>query len=101
LQSGTTRSTNGERFADEAGVALVEAVTVNNTLRMLNLSGKLYGSRNERNTDSLGAQSYKAFTGMLCVNASLALELPPPDTAVRDERLREIHCTKRDQLQMG
>jgi hypothetical protein len=57
-------------FADEACVALAEAATVCNTLRILNLSGKLYGSHNERNGDLLGGQSYEAFTAMLRVNTS-------------------------------
>jgi hypothetical protein len=65
-------------FTDEAGVALAEAVTVNNTLRMFTLSEV-----------TLGAQVYEAFSSMLRVNTSLVLKLPPYETAGADERLRE------------
>jgi hypothetical protein len=78
-------------FTDEAGVALAEALTVNKTLRMLDLSGTVPGGSrtNVRNPVSLGTQSYEAFSAMLLVNTSLVLELPPLDIAVRDERLFE------------
>jgi hypothetical protein len=69
-------------FADEAGVALAEALTVNTTLRRCNVSDARFGT-----------QSYMAFAAMLRVNTNLILELPrfipaPPFiAAVFDVRL--------------
>jgi hypothetical protein len=67
-------------FTDEAGLALAEALTVNTTLRQVNLSATTHQA-------TLGAQSYEAFAVMLRVNANLTLELPRFDPAVRDERI--------------
>jgi hypothetical protein len=76
-------------FTDEAGVTLAEALTINNTLRMLSFSTTVGNSRNVHNEAKLGAQSYDAFAAMLRVNNSLVLVLPPFDDAVGDERLFE------------
>jgi hypothetical protein len=62
--------------ADEAGVALAEALTVNKTLRILTLSEA-----------TLGAQAYDAFSAMLRVNTNLVLRLPPVEITGADERL--------------
>jgi hypothetical protein len=67
-------------FSDEAGVALVEALTVNTTLRKIDLS---YCKA------TLGAQVYVALSAMLRVNTSLVLKLPPFKSADADERLCE------------
>jgi Ran GTPase-activating protein (RanGAP) involved in mRNA processing and transport len=65
---------------NEAGVALAEALTVNKTLRKITL----YLSRRQvQGADAL----YDAFSAMLRVNTSLALDLFPFDDAVGDERL--------------
>jgi hypothetical protein len=77
-------------FADEAGVALAEALTVNTTLRKIDLSTSVhYTGRDASTNATLGAQSYEAFSAMLRVNTSLVLRLPPLETAGADERLRE------------
>jgi hypothetical protein len=58
-------------FADEAGVALAEALTVNTTLCKITLSAtSVY----------LGTQAYEAFSAMLRVNTSLNLVLPAFNT---------------------
>jgi hypothetical protein len=76
----------GNGCTDEAGVALAKALTVNKTLRMISLSGTVYG-----------AESYEAFAAMLRVNTSLVLVLPPlDDTGDADERL----CQSRDQMRI-
>jgi hypothetical protein len=62
--------------ADEAGVALAEALTVNNTLRTLNLCQA-----------TLGAQAYIAFSAMLRVHTNLVLKLTPLDDTIGDQRL--------------
>jgi hypothetical protein len=67
-------------FTDEAGVALAEALTINNSLRKIDL-------RHCKAT--LGAQAYEAFSAMLRINTSLVLKLPPDDPAGADERLRD------------
>jgi hypothetical protein len=72
-------------FTDEAGVALAEALMVNNTLIMITLSDNC----TLPNTAALGAQAYVAFSAMLRVNTSLVLKIPLLDTGVRDKRLRE------------
>jgi hypothetical protein len=69
-------------FTDEAGVALAEALTVNNTLRMIYL---YHFTR--PNKDSFGTHAYEAFSAMLRVNTSIVLKLPPYDDAVGDEGL--------------
>jgi hypothetical protein len=54
--------------ADEVGVALAEALTVNESLRILTLSEA-----------TLGSQAYDAFSAMMRVNTSIVLKLPPFD----------------------
>jgi hypothetical protein len=71
-------------FKDEAGVVLAEALTVNQTLRKIELD--TYGPHNRA---TLGAPAYAAFSAMLRVNTSLVLKLPPFETAGMDEWLRE------------
>jgi hypothetical protein len=88
-------------FTDEAGVALAEALTVNKSLLMLNLSGPVDGSHNARNKATLGAQSYEAFAAMLRVNTSLVLELPPLDDDVDDERLLKSYYQMRIEQQLN
>jgi hypothetical protein len=63
---------------DEAGVALAEALTVNKTLRTFTLSKA-----------TVGVQACDAFSAMLRVNTSVALNLPPFEPAGADERLHE------------
>jgi hypothetical protein len=70
----------GMGVSDEAGVALAEALTVNKTLRTIDL----------RHCEAtLGAQVYEAFSAMLRINTSLVLKLHPDDPAGADERLRD------------
>jgi hypothetical protein len=65
-------------FTDEAGVALAEALTVNKTLREIQLCAyDVFTGTPLPNPDSLGAQAYETFSAMLRVNTSLVLELPP------------------------
>jgi hypothetical protein len=61
-------------------VALAEALTVNRTLRKIDL---------RHCQATLGAQAYDAFSAMLRVNTSLALKLPPDEPAGANERLRD------------
>jgi predicted metal-dependent HD superfamily phosphohydrolase len=73
-------------ITDEAGVVLAEALTVNTTLRKVNL----YLRRSWQSQDAvmLSAPAYNAFSAMLRVNTYLALELHPLiDDAVGDHRL--------------
>jgi hypothetical protein len=75
LKHLTLEMENG--YNDEAGVALAEALTVNQTLREIILS--VIPSRGDHyvyNKASLGDQSYKAFSAMLRVNTNLLLDLP-------------------------
>jgi hypothetical protein len=78
----------GNGFTDEAGVALAEALTVNKTLRKIDLSALVYDS-NMHNKATLGASAYEAFSAMLRINTSLDLKLPPFGSAGADERLLE------------
>jgi hypothetical protein len=95
LEHLTLRMENG--YTDEAGVALAVALTVNKTLRKIDLFTNAYDSGLAmRNADSLGVQSYEAFSAMLRVNTCLVLEVPPFETAGADERL----CQSRDQLRI-
>jgi hypothetical protein len=64
-------------YTDEAGVALAEALTVNNTLLKINLAANAFVSRQVHTQATLGVQAYDAFSAMLRVNTSLILELPP------------------------
>jgi hypothetical protein len=104
-------------FADEAGVAMAKALTVNNTLRKITLhvfdestlpntaalgapaydafsamlrvnTSLVFDESTLPNTAALGAPAYDAFSAMLRVNTSLVLlKLPPFETAGADERL--------------
>jgi hypothetical protein len=73
-------------FTDEAGMALAKALTINTTLRTLNLC-----TTKERNSDSLGVQAYDALSAMLRVKTSFVLKLPPFKSSGADERLCESH----------
>jgi hypothetical protein len=68
------------RFSDEAGVVLAEALTINKTLRTIDLSDA---------TANFGAQAYEAFSAMLRVNPNLVLELPPFEADGGDASLVE------------
>jgi hypothetical protein len=74
-------------FTDEAGMALVEALTVNKTLLTINLSTFVRPGQKMQHAATLGAPAYEAFSAMLRVNTSLVLKLPPFETAGADERL--------------
>jgi hypothetical protein len=90
LEHLTLQMENG--FADEAGVVLAEALTVNKTLRQFRLSVPLVlPIRNVQNTDVLGVQAYEAFCAMLRINTSLVLTLPPFETAGASSKLLECH----------
>jgi hypothetical protein len=73
--------------ADEAGVALAEALTVNQTLRRIDLSVC---------KSTLSTHAYEALSAMLRVNTSIKLDLPPFELAGADERL----CESRQQVRM-
>jgi hypothetical protein len=76
LESLVLRMENG--FTDEAGVALAEALTVNKTLRKINLNAEpTFPDEPLPNTDELGVPAYKAFSAMLRGNTSLKLDFPP------------------------
>jgi hypothetical protein len=83
LESLELRMENG--FTDEAGVALIEALTTNKTLRRLILDDSLFASAHAHTKSYLGGQSYEAFGAMLRVNTSLVLIIPPLDADVGDE----------------
>jgi hypothetical protein len=74
-------------FTDEAGVALAEALAVNNTLLRITLSSEPMLMGQVRDADAMGAPAYDAFSAMLRINTSLRLKLPPFDDAASDERL--------------
>jgi hypothetical protein len=76
-------------FTDEAGVALAEALTVNDTLRKISLYDIFRRTHPVQNRFNLGAPAYEAFSIMLRVNINLVLELPPYEPAGADERLRQ------------
>jgi hypothetical protein len=84
LERLTLKMENG--FTDEAGLSLAEALTVNTTLRKITLSINS-SIRWARNRAALGVSAHQAFSAMLRVNTSLALKLPPLESAVADERL--------------
>jgi hypothetical protein len=74
-------------FSDEAGVALVEALTVNRTLRKLVLNANpVMARRDEDNKAALGAHSYEAFCKMLRVNTNITLAFLTFDAASANER---------------
>jgi hypothetical protein len=77
----TLRKENG--FTDAAGVALLEALPINKTLRVI-----LFASDPVYTKAYLGAQAYEAFCAMLRVNAGIKLILPDAlfDATVGDER---------------
>jgi hypothetical protein len=83
-------------FTDEAGMALAEALTVNNTLRQIALSTSVRSHRKVRKKATLGTHSYEAFAAMLRVNTDLVLKLPPLETTGEDARLLEC----RDQMRI-
>jgi hypothetical protein len=89
LEHITLRMESG--FTDEAGMALVEALTANKTLRKIDLFTTVRPGRQVQNKATLGAQAYEAFSAMLRVNTSLVLKLPTFETAGADERLFESH----------
>jgi hypothetical protein len=70
---------------NESGMALVEALTINTSLRNIRLSVGL--CRLVQDSNALSAAAYDAFSAMLRVNTSNVLELPPFDDACGDERL--------------
>jgi hypothetical protein len=79
-------------FTDDAAVALAEAMTVNTDLRLLHLvTRSIFPPAVNRFLfiDTLGTPAYEALNAMLRVNTSLVLKLPPLDTAIHDESLRE------------
>jgi hypothetical protein len=78
-------------YTDEAGVALAEALTVNKTLRTIDLSTSLHFDYVVRNKVTFGATAFEAFSAMLRVNTSLALKFPPLESAGADERLIHHH----------
>jgi hypothetical protein len=73
-----------DAFTDEAGVALAEALTINQTLSILLLDDSFFSRARSHTKASLGAQAYEAFGAMLRVNTSIELDLP--DEALDDER---------------
>jgi hypothetical protein len=91
LEHLTLEIENG--FTDEAGVALAEALTVNQNLYKITLSDFLgeedYDLDDEVDKSVLGVQAYKAFSAMLRVNTSLVLKLPPFEAAGVDARRLE------------
>jgi hypothetical protein len=89
LEHITLRMESG--FTDEAGMALVEALTANKTLRKIDLFTTVRPCHQVQNKATLGAQAYEAFSAMLRVNTSLVLKLPTFETAGADERLFESH----------
>jgi hypothetical protein len=80
-------------FADEAGVALAEALTVNKTLCKITLSVQpvlpvVFGST-LHNAATLGSPAYEASSAMLRVNTSL--RVPPFDDTIADQKLLDSH----------
>jgi hypothetical protein len=88
LKSLVLHMENG--FTDKAGVALAEALTVNKTLRKINLNAKPFcPGELLPNTDELGTSAYEAFGVMLRGNTSLRLKVPPFDFTEVDEKIFE------------
>jgi hypothetical protein len=73
-------------FTDEVGVALAEALTINKTLRQVDLDDDSVARDPVHTRASLGAQAYEAFGAMLRINSSIELDLPTFDADVGDER---------------
>jgi hypothetical protein len=67
-------------FTDEAGVALAEALTINNTLRTITLC--LPGKARTTAIATFGVPAYVALSAMMRVNTSLVVKLPPFKTGV-------------------
>jgi hypothetical protein len=63
-------------FTDEAAGALAEALTINETLRLLRLDDILFPGHPVHTRSRLGGQSYEGLSAMLRVNTSLRLVLP-------------------------
>jgi hypothetical protein len=78
-------------YTDEAGVALAEALTVNKTLRSIDVSDTVHPDRVVRNKATFGATAFEAFSAMLRVNTSLVLTYPPVESAGADQRLIHHH----------
>jgi hypothetical protein len=72
-------------FTDEAGMTLAEALTVNNTLRLITLTVRPNGQVQDASV--LSASVNEAFSAMLHVNTSLVVKLPPFKDTIGDERL--------------
>jgi hypothetical protein len=80
-------------ITDEEGVILAEALTVNTTLRRVDLA--IYSPYDDmRNAARLGAPAYKAFAAMLRINTNLVLELPELEYAGADETLLDLESWK-------
>jgi hypothetical protein len=75
-------------FTDEAGVALAEALTVNTTLRQVDLFDNVMLHSRQSDKATLGARSYEACSAMLRVRTSLVLKVPPFEAAGADATLR-------------
>jgi hypothetical protein len=86
LERLTLKMENG--FTDEAGVALAEALTVNITLRRVDLLDNVVLHHLLPDKATLGAQSYEAFSAMLRVRTSLVLKVPASEAAGADETLK-------------
>jgi hypothetical protein len=76
-----------KNITDEAGVALAEALTVNQALREITLSFEPMFGGQVQDTDAMSAPAYNAFSAMLRVNTNLVLKVPPFNDGVGDERL--------------
>jgi hypothetical protein len=78
LESLTLQIGNG--FTVKAAVALAHALTVNQTLRKVNLTDKVRPYFDNVGTkDYLCAQAYEAFSKMLQVNTRVSLYVPAPN----------------------
>jgi hypothetical protein len=85
-----------DRFTDEAGVALAEALAVNTTLRKIILFFHRMDASTFPNIAALSAPVYKALSSMLRVNTSLILDVRLSTIDGANETLRE----SRDQLRI-
>jgi hypothetical protein len=93
LERTTLRIEQG--VEDEARAALAEALTVNKTLRRINLSTNVRPSHQAPHRATLGIPAYEAFSAMSCVNTRLVLEIPPFKTDDSDASLLECHSQLR------
>jgi hypothetical protein len=87
-------------FTDEAGMALakalLEALTVNTTLRRITLSNDSILFLERDDIATMGVPAYEALTAMLRVNTNLVMEFPSFKTAGADETL----CESRNRLRI-